>query len=128
MRAARPGFVSFFVDGLSVEAGIERQGDVYTVHLPERTLQVSLAEGPSAREGPTAAAAGPLRVEAPMPGRVVRLLVEEGQEVAAGQGLLVMEAMKMENELRAPRASRVAAVRVRAPCAVETGALLVVLE
>jgi biotin carboxyl carrier protein len=63
-----------------------------------------------------------------MPGKLVRLLVEAGQAVEAGQGLLVMEAMKMENELRAPRAGRVREVHVSERQAVETGALLLVLE
>jgi biotin carboxyl carrier protein len=63
-----------------------------------------------------------------MPGRLVRVLVEAGQEVSAGQGLVVMEAMKMENELRAPRAGRVAEVVARERQAVEAGALLVILD
>src|SRR5207249_3257894 len=57
--------------------------------------------------------AGPARLVAPMPGRIVRVLAEPGQEVEAGQGLVVMEAMKMENELRSPRAGRVVEVHAR---------------
>jgi biotin carboxyl carrier protein len=63
-----------------------------------------------------------------MPGRIVRVMAEPGQEVAAGEGLVVMEAMKMENELRSPRAGRVAQVHARERQNVETGALLVVVE
>jgi biotin carboxyl carrier protein len=63
-----------------------------------------------------------------MPGKIVRVLVAAGQQVEAGAGLLVMEAMKMENELKAPRAGRVREVRVDERQAVETGALLLVLE
>ena len=63
-----------------------------------------------------------------MPGKVVRVLVAPGHEVRAGQGLVVMEAMKMENELRAPRAGRVSEIHVAERQAVETGALLLVLE
>ena len=63
-----------------------------------------------------------------MPGKLVRLLVAAGQEVTAGQGLLVMEAMKMENELKAPRGGRVRDIHVAERQAVETGALLLVLE
>jgi biotin carboxyl carrier protein len=62
-----------------------------------------------------------------MPGRVVRVLAAKGDEVAAGEGLVVVEAMKMENELRAPRAGRVAEVAVREGQAVEAGALLAVI-
>jgi biotin carboxyl carrier protein len=63
-----------------------------------------------------------------MPGRLVRILVEEGQQVQAGDGLVVVEAMKMENELRSPRAGRIAQLPVREGQAVETAALLVVVE
>jgi biotin carboxyl carrier protein len=63
-----------------------------------------------------------------MPGRIVRVMAEPGQEVAAGEGLIVMEAMKMENELRSPRSGRVAQVHARERQNVETGALLVVVE
>jgi pyruvate carboxylase subunit B len=62
-----------------------------------------------------------------MPGRVVRVLVAEGAEVEAGQPLLVLEAMKMENEVRAPVAGSVAAVAVVAGAAVESGARLLTL-
>jgi biotin carboxyl carrier protein len=73
-------------------------------------------------------ATGPEQVTAIMPGRVVRILVESGQEVARAQGLLVVEAMKMENEIASPRAGTVAAVRVAAGQTVETGAVLVELS
>ncbi len=63
-----------------------------------------------------------------MPGKLVRVLVAPGQDVAAGEGLVVVEAMKMENELRAPKAGRVKDVPVREGQAVEAGALLVVVE
>ena len=67
-------------------------------------------------------------LRAPMPGLVVRVEVEVGQQVPAGAGLVVVEAMKMENELRAGRPARVAAVHVRAGQTVEKGAALVTLE
>jgi len=72
-------------------------------------------------------AAGPAPLIAPMPGLVVRVNVTEGDEVAAGQGLVVMEAMKMENELRAPAAGRVSRVHATGGTAVETGTVLVEL-
>jgi biotin carboxyl carrier protein len=67
-------------------------------------------------------------LKAPMPGLVVRLEVEPGQAVAAGAGVLVLEAMKMENELRAPAGARVKAVLVRPGQAVEKGQVLVEFE
>ena len=71
---------------------------------------------------------GPQQVTAPMPGRVVRVLVAPGDQVAPRQGLVVIEAMKMENELRAARAGRVMTVRVVQGQSVEAGALLVSVE
>src|SRR5262249_26007362 len=65
--------------------------------------------------------------KAPMPGKLVRVLVAAGDEVVAGQGLVVVEAMKMENELRAPRAGRVKELPAREGQAVEAGGLLRVL-
>lgn len=76
----------------------------------------------------SAAAAGPKPLVAPMPGMIVRVNVEVGAVVEAGQGLVVMEAMKMENELRATTGGTVSRVLVEAGQAVEKGAALVELE
>lgn len=129
VEPAGRSFVSLLVDGQSHEAGVVRTADGYAVALSAATFDVELkeaarGEGASSR----ARAAGPVRLKAPMPGKVVRVLVEVGQEVPAGQGLLVMEAMKMENELKAPRAGRVREVHVGERQAVDAGALLLVLE
>jgi biotin carboxyl carrier protein len=74
-----------------------------------------------------AAAAGPAPLVAPMPGLIVRVNVRPGEQVQAGQGLVVMEAMKMENELRATSAGTVKAVHAQPGSAVEKGAVLVEL-
>jgi biotin carboxyl carrier protein len=63
-----------------------------------------------------------------MPGRVVKVLVQAGDVVAAHQGLVVVEAMKMENELRAPAAGTVTDVRVTDRMSVDAGAVLIVME
>ena len=82
----------------------------------------------SARGGAAAGGvAGPWAVAAPMPGRIVKVLVQPGEAVRARQGLVVVEAMKMENEVRAPRAGIVGEVRVREGSSVEANAVLVVL-
>lgn len=73
----------------------------------------------------TAASTGPAPLVAPMPGLVVRVGVEVGDTVSAGEGLAVIEAMKMENELRATTAGVVVAVRVSPGQAVDKGAVLV---
>ncbi|MFL5466154.1 MAG: biotin/lipoyl-containing protein [Gemmatimonadaceae bacterium] len=76
----------------------------------------------------TAAPAGPTPVRAPMPGLIVRVNVKPGDTVQAGQGVVVMEAMKMENELRSTSAGVVRSVEVAPGAAVEKGAILVSLD
>jgi biotin carboxyl carrier protein len=71
---------------------------------------------------------GPAEVVAPMPGKVVEILVEEGQQVEEGQGLLVVEAMKMENELRSPKAGVIKNLTAEKGEAVDGGVALCVVE
>ncbi len=78
--------------------------------------------------GAQAARSGPAPLVAPMPGLVVRVSVQVGDQVQAGQSLVVMEAMKMENELRSTAAGTVASLRVQPGQAVEKGAVLVELR
>ena len=80
------------------------------------------------RRGAGAGTEGPRPVKAPMPGRVVRVLVEVGDEVDAGQGVVVIEAMKMQNELKAPKAGRVVRVGVAVGDTVGLGDVLAVVE
>ena len=90
--------------------------------LDERTRAIRDLSGSST------AASGPAPLVAPMPGLVVRLNVKPGDEVRAGQPLVVMEAMKMENELRSPASGTVKSVPAAVGAAVEKGALLVELS
>ncbi len=73
-------------------------------------------------------AAGEQAIVAPMPGRVVRVLLRAGDEVAARQSVVVVEAMKMENELRSPKAGRIKEIAVAPGALVEAGRVLVVVE
>ena len=75
-----------------------------------------------------AATTGPQRIAAPMPGKIVRVFVRPGDAVTARQPLVVVEAMKMENELRASRDGTVAEVHVREGLSVEAGAPLIVIQ
>jgi biotin carboxyl carrier protein len=105
-----PGEMLISLDGLTASALVNAR----------RTGRTSTDAGAHAR--------GEQRVIAPMPGRVVRLLVSRGDEVTARQGVVVVEAMKMENELRSPKAGRVKEVAVAAGASVEAGRVLVVIE
>lgn len=90
--------------------------------LDERAKAIRELSGASA--GPS----GPAPLKAPMPGLIVRVNVAVGDQVQAGQGMVVMEAMKMENELKASAAGRVKSILATPGTAVEKGALLVELE
>lgn len=94
-----------------------------------RTIAATLNGRRTGRAGAEGGSAdGEQAVTAPMPGRVVRVLVSPGDEVAVRQGVVVVEAMKMENELRSPKAGRVKEVSVTPGMSVEAGRTLVVIE
>ena len=106
----------------------ERTGGEWLLQLPAVTV-TAVVDGRLRRPGgDQAGPAGVQRIMAPMPGRVLRVLVQPGDDVRVRQGLVVIEAMKMENELIAPRAGRVRDVAVSAGSAVEAGRVLIVIE
>ena len=118
----------------SIDAAFATQpvaGD-FDVHLEGRTIPVQIRPagsfGRQKKAGAGAAGSGPQRVTSPMPGKVVRILVKPGDEVKARQGLAVVEAMKMENELRAARDGRVREVSVAEGQSVDAGTVLLIVE
>jgi biotin carboxyl carrier protein len=116
----------------SLDVGIETSapGELM-VHVGGASIPVTVQPSGRAqgrRRSSMAAAAGARKVTAPMPGRIVRVLIEKGQPVEARQGLVVIEAMKMENELKAPKAGVVTAIAAAEGTTVEAGAVLVVIE
>lgn len=126
--------VSLLTIGDRVYRLVARRGDArgrYTLALDGRRFDVEALDERTRTirdlSAASAAAAGPAPLVAPMPGLVVRVAVQVGDQVAAGQGLVVMEAMKMENELRAPAGGTVSAIHAVPGTAVEKGALLVEL-
>jgi len=121
-----------FVDGIAYEVTLE--GERATVSGESYTVQVSgLAvtpivppPAPPVAVAPPAVKAG--AVLAIMPGRIIRMMVEPGQRVEEGDPVCVLEAMKMENELRAPRSGTVRAVHVKPGDDVEKDQVLVEIE
>jgi acetyl/propionyl-CoA carboxylase alpha subunit len=111
-RGANRGAYTLWVDGFRFE------GEA----LDERTRAIRDITAESSKP------AGPAALVAPMPGLIVRVNVAAGDSVQAGQGLVVMEAMKMENELRAPGAGKVKTLLVEPGKAVEKGAVLIDFE
>ena len=125
------GAVTMILDGASHSVEFEDAGDEVAVLVKGQVMRVDVAD--ERRKRLRAAAAG-FSVEgkqtilAPMPGKVVKVLVKPGDEVAEGQGLVVVEAMKMENELKSPKAGRVTEVMAKEGQAVEMNAKLCVVE
>ncbi len=121
-------FYSFITDERSYEVSVERDADTYKVRRGAAQLDVTISD-PSrrAREG-LAAKTGPEKIVSQMPGKVVRVLVAEGDEVEPGAGLVVVEAMKMENEINTVKGGTVTRIAVSAGTAVEGGALLLIVE
>jgi biotin carboxyl carrier protein len=126
------GAVSLIVDHASYSVEFEEHEDgrmnvmvrdhVFGIEvLDERALRLRGAGSRFTLEGPQT-------VTAPMPGKVVKLLVKVGDEVTEGQGLVVVEAMKMENELGSPKAGKVKEITAREGTSVEGGAPLVVVD
>ena len=116
-------------DHRSVDAAVTaRPGGETLVQLPHVDVRI-VADGRRYRQADAAGGgSGEQRLSAPMPGRVLRVLVKTGDEVVAGQPAVVIEAMKMENEMRVPRAGRVREVHVQDGASVEAGRLLLVVE
>ena len=114
----------------SVEAGIVSHAGngAFDVHIDGYRIPVQVRNGRSRPAGDGRGAAGVQPIRAPMPGKVVRILVKPGDEVQARQVLVVVEAMKMENEIAAPRAGRVVEIAVTPGQTVESGAKLLVLD
>ncbi len=126
------GVYSILLNGKTYEAWVSKHaGDVggaantSTVIIAQSRYTVELSDPRRwGRAGSSIDTDGPQEIVAPMPGKVVKIFVTEGQEVTRDQGLLVMEAMKMQNEMRAARAGRVQRIYVKEGTGVESGARL----
>lgn len=120
-----PGVYSILRDGASYEVRVGAE----QVHVGERRFDFGVDDPRKwKRSAAGGAAHGNANIAAPMPGKIVRLLVASGDIVEPGQGVIVVEAMKMQNELKSPIAGRVSAVRCAENDSVNAGAVLVVIE
>ncbi len=125
------GTLSLIVDTASYSAMLDWRGSRVNVRLRHTTLPLELLDERKLR---LRRAAGGFTVEgrqavtSPMPGKVVKLLVAAGDEVKQGQGLVIVEAMKMENELKSPKDGRIVELLVAEGQAVEANAKLCVVE
>jgi biotin carboxyl carrier protein len=120
-----PGVYSILLDGVVYEARVD--GDTVTIEGHRYQLE-QIDPRKFVRRGAGSHRAGRQTVKAPMPGKIVRVLVNVGDEVQSGEGIAVIEAMKMQNELKASAAGRVTSISVRDNDAVIAGAVVAVIE
>jgi biotin carboxyl carrier protein len=122
---------SLIVDNRSFEIEVDHKGDEYRVLVDGRNYRVNLVDERRVRNS-GALGGGGLQgrqaVSVPMPGKVIAILVAEGDTVEKGQGLVIVEAMKMENEVRSPIAGEVKEIKVKQGDTVEGGATLLIVE
>lgn len=134
--AVAPGVYSVLWQGESFEVRVERAPGGYRVNARGQEFQVSVHDprrlarhgGLARRSGAAPDAEGRQNVTAPMPGKVVKVLVREKVEVEAGQGLVVVEAMKMQNEIRSPKKGLVERIYVSEGASVGAGETLLVVS
>lgn len=117
-----------FIDGTQFLIGHSVEESIHEVSFGNRIVHVDLRDPLALKGVRSEDAAGGGTLKAIMPGRIVRVLVEKGSAVAKGEGLLVLEAMKMENEVLAPRDGVVREIFVQEGQTVENGAVLVFVE
>lgn len=135
----------YSVDIVNIEenkAQVEVNGKAYEVEMDMSGIKVPAAPKAAPRVAPVAAAAAPvaapapapaasgagMQVKSPLPGTVLNIMVHEGDTVTAGQHLILLEAMKMENNIDAPKAGKVTNIRVKDRDAVMEGDLLLTIE
>lgn len=122
---------SLIMDQRSFEVDVDSSEDEYRVLVDGRTYHIHLVDERRVRLGGAQSGVelqGRQNVSVPMPGKVIAVLVAEGDRVEKGQGLVIVEAMKMENEVRSPISGEVKQIKVKTGEAVEAGAVLAVVE
>jgi biotin carboxyl carrier protein len=122
--------VSIIIAGVSYEVKLERTPTGTYVWVGNRRYSAELSDPKSLRNRRPRAGpgTGPRKIVAPMPGKVVRILVQEKSEVDAGQGVLVVEAMKMQNEIKSPKKGIVQKLMHAVGASVNAGDVLAIIE
>ena len=124
------GTLSLVIDGKSFEIRREKKGEIQQLVVRGKKYDVTLQDARSlkSRKRTGSADSGSLRLMASMPGKVVRVLAKEGDILQAGTGIVVVEAMKMQNELRSPKEGTLKKMLAREGMNVNAGDVLAVLE
>jgi biotin carboxyl carrier protein len=131
--ASQPGVYLLLAGGHVYECRVDHTGakhEAVEVTVGSRAYEVTLTDPKRLRGGQSAGVLldGTAQIVAPMPGKVVRVLVEEGAEVEAGAGLVVVEAMKMQNEMKSPKKGKVTSINVAVGATINAGDVLAVVE
>ncbi|HUB19669.1 MAG TPA: biotin/lipoyl-containing protein [Acidobacteriaceae bacterium] len=125
----RPGVLSLLVHGQSYRVVLDPDTVDPALHIGPRRVPYRIDDPRSLRSRRRhAGSEGPATLKASMPGRIVRVLLEKGDSVAAHQGVLVVEAMKMQNEVQSPKDGRVREIRVSPGDTVSAGDVLAIIE
>lgn len=123
--------LSVLLGGKAYEIKRERslQGELHMVIGSARyAVDVQDPRSLRTRRAVGGADAGPQKIKAAMPGKIVRIMLREGDEVKAGQGIIVMEAMKMQNEMKSPKDGRIQKILIAEGSTVNAGDMLAVIE
>jgi biotin carboxyl carrier protein len=131
LEIARPEESVYLIfDGDQVyEARVWSEGtSALRVQLRDRIFTVDIIDRKHRRATADHASEGRQQLVAPMPGKIVRVLLKPGDEVTAGQGVIVVEAMKMQNEIKSPKAGRITEIRVAEGATVTANQVLAVVE
>jgi biotin carboxyl carrier protein len=128
IREVEPGVYSVLLNGRSYEVKMEPAAEGYYAGVNGRRYAIQVRDPRRRSARNSLQVSGRQKIASPMPGKVLRLLARPGDEVAAGQGLLVVEAMKMQNEIRSPKSGRVVSLFVSEGAAVSGGETLAEVE
>lgn len=128
-KAVEPGVFWLCWNNRSLEVSVTQNGGTYIVSIEGRRIPVEMIDARTAlRRAARQGYDGVAEIRAPMPGKIVKVLVAERTEVQPNQGILVMEAMKMQNEIKSPKKGIVQKLCVIEGAAVNSGDLLAVVE
>jgi len=126
---ARPNVLSLFIGNKAYEVKCERVGDDTHIWVGSRRFAAEVRDPRSLRSRiRTGDDHGPKKLSAPMPGKVVRVLLKQGDQVEAGAGVVVVEAMKMQNEVKSPKKGTIQKILVSEGAAVNSGDVLAIVE
>ena len=129
IEEVKPGVFSVLMLDASYQVNVASIADGYEAWVGLNRYVIKIADArDKAAKSQKNSAAGPVEVRAQMPGKIIKLLVDAGSEVLAGQGLIVVEAMKMQNEVKSSKNGTVAGIYVAEGSTVGAGELLLVVE